>query len=99
VIKKEKLSLKEMVGKISFDETNLLGNGQFSDIYSGMLDGVKVAVKRVLLENVQQDARRHRIGPDICEQRNQREKEALMKILDHRNVIKLFLVEEYAPYK
>ncbi|EFX85217.1 hypothetical protein DAPPUDRAFT_313875 [Daphnia pulex] len=90
-----------MVGRISFDGAKLLGNGQFSNIYSGMLDGVKqVAVKQVLLEDVQQNVIYHCIDEsDIYKQRNQREENALMKILDHRNVIKLFLVEEDAPFK
>ncbi|XP_046634001.1 serine/threonine-protein kinase/endoribonuclease IRE1-like isoform X1 [Daphnia pulicaria] len=90
-----------MVGRISFDGAKLLGNGQFSNIYSGMLDGVKqVAVKQVLLEDVQRNLRYHCIDEsDIYKQRNQREENALMKILDHRNVIKLFLVEEDAPFK
>ncbi len=84
--------------------SRLLGEGQFSQVFRGKLNygkdnELKVAVKRVLVEDLQQNVRYHHLEQrDTCKQSNQREEEALQS-LDHPNIIKLLCVETQGSFR
>lgn len=90
--------------QIWVDIKSLLGKGQFSKVFRGKLNygkdnELKVAVKRVLVEDLQQNVRYHHLAQrDACQQSNQREEEALQN-LDHPNIIKLLCVESRDPFR
>jgi serine/threonine protein kinase len=68
---------------LTLDRKKILGEGGFAIVFEGVLDGVKVAVKRIPLEKAAS---------------NEPEVKAL-QMLDHTNVIKLFHVEENQDFK
>ncbi|EFX66697.1 hypothetical protein DAPPUDRAFT_331836 [Daphnia pulex] len=68
---------------LTFDRTKILGIGGFATVYEGIWGETKVAVKRISIEKAAS---------------NEPEVKAL-QMLDHRNVIKLFHVEEDLDFK
>jgi serine/threonine protein kinase len=71
-------SPSSFVSKLIIHHTKILGVGGFGTVYEGAWGGVKVAVKRILKSNAV----------------TTEQEEKALKMLDHRNVIKLFHVEK-----
>jgi hypothetical protein len=63
----------------------MLGRGTFAAVFSGTLDGQPIAVKRILLYNLNKNFKTR--------------EEAAMRIMDHPNVLKLLDVREDADLK
>jgi serine/threonine protein kinase len=76
------------VDKLIIDRQKVLGMGNYGSVFEGIWGGIKVAVKRIVIENVARDKTT----------KTEREGNALNK-LDHENVIKLFDVEENIDFK
>jgi serine/threonine protein kinase len=68
---------------ISIDREKILGKGGYGIVYEGTWRDIKVAVKRIQIENVEN---------------NKGGEEALRK-LDHPNVVKLYHVESDDDFK
>jgi predicted Ser/Thr protein kinase len=68
---------------ISIDREKVLGKGRYGIVYEGTWMGRKVAVKRIQIEDFQN---------------NKGGEEALQK-LDHQNVVKLHHVESYIDFR
>jgi serine/threonine protein kinase len=68
---------------ISIDRQKVLGKGRYGIVYEGTWMNRKVAVKRIQIENVEN---------------NKGEVEALQK-LDHPNVVKLYHVESDSDFR
>jgi serine/threonine protein kinase len=68
---------------ISIDRQKVLGKGRYGIVYEGTWMNRKVAVKRIQIENVEN---------------NKGEVEALQK-LDHPNVVKLYHVESDIDFR
>jgi hypothetical protein len=78
-------AFSSFANRLTIDRAKILGKGNYGIVYEGALGEIKVAVKRIPLENVAIIS-------------NEQEEMAL-KILDHTNVIKLFHVEEDQNFK
>jgi serine/threonine protein kinase len=70
---------------LTFDRQKVLGKGGFATVYEGVWgeSETKVAVKRIL----------------VGDAATTEQEEKALKMLDHRNVIKLFHVEEDQDFK
>ncbi len=80
------LSGLEILEKVlQYDRQNMLGRGTFAAVFSGTLDGQPIAVKRILLYNLNKNFKTR--------------EEAAMRIMDHPNVLKLLDVREDADLK
>ena len=76
---------KEKEAVLKYDRHIILGRGSFAAVFSGTLDGKPVAVKRILLYNLNKHFKTR--------------EEAAMKIMDHPNVLKLKHVREDEDFK
>ena len=72
-----------VIQKIIIDKNKILGQGGYGTVFEGTWGNKKFAVKRILLENIDND---------------NKEEKALLK-LDHPNVIKLYHVESDENFK
>ena len=72
-----------VIQKIIIDKNKILGQGGYGTVFEGPWGNEKFAVKRILLENIDND---------------NKEEKALLK-LDHPNVIKLYHVESDENFK
>jgi predicted Ser/Thr protein kinase len=68
---------------ISIDREKVLGKGAYGIVYEGTWRGSKMAVKRIQIENVQ----------------NNKGGEEPLQILDHPNVVKLYDVDSNLDFK
>jgi hypothetical protein len=77
------IEISSSVKKVTIDRAKVLGKGNFGIVFEGAWCDLKVAVKRILIQNATS---------------SKREESALQKF-DHENVIKLFQVEEDLDFK
>jgi len=72
-----------MATETEFHTRKVLGKGGFGEVFEGFYHGTRVAVKRILLTEIDN---------------NGREEDALQK-LDHQNVVKLYGVKCDSEFK
>ena len=83
----------EKKGEITFDREKLLGSGGYGQVYEGVWDNKRAAVKRILLINVdEQEEKASRDG-------EAKQEEEALRQLDHSNIIKLFRVEKDLDFR
>jgi hypothetical protein len=76
-------SLISVSSVFSIDRAKILGKGNYGIVYEGVWGGIKVAVKRIPIDNTT----------------NSEREESALKKFNHENVIKLFHVEEDLDFK
>lgn len=74
---------KPWSGNIEFEKTDVLGRGGFGVVYRGTYNGEIIAVKRIILENVDP------LNREVM----------LQTQLDHVNVLKILTVEQSSDFR
>jgi len=78
-------SMKKVGEKMGYDPTRILGQGSFAFVYEGFFDGLKVAVKRIQKEH---------LDDSLIEG----ETEIMRLASNHPNVLGYFGYEKNDPY-